>query len=60
LLARDKEGPGNGAPARGRIDLVLAIEDGDEVEMALPGAYRLSAEMRRAIKAIPGMVVEDC
>jgi hypothetical protein len=30
------------------------------VELELPGAYRLSAEMRRAIKAIPGMTVEDC
>ena len=32
----------------------------DEVEMALPGAFHLWAEMRRAIKAIPGMTVEDC
>jgi len=60
LLTRDAAGQGNGRPARGRIALVLATGDGDEVEMALPGAYRLSAEMRRAIKAIPGMVVEDC
>ena len=60
LLSRDDDGAGNGAPARGRIALILATGDGDEVEMALPGAYRLSAEMRRAIKAIPGMIVEDC
>ncbi len=60
LLARDKEGSGNGAPARGRVALVLATGEGDEVELELPGAYRLSAEMRRAIKAIPGMTVEDC
>ena len=50
----------NGRAGRGRVALVLATEDGDEVEMALPGAYRLTAEMRRAIKAIPGMIVEDC
>jgi DNA polymerase-3 subunit alpha len=65
LLARDKEGAGNGQsgngrPSRGRIALVLATGEGDEVELDLPGAYRLSAEMRRAIKAIPGMIVEDC
>ena len=51
---------GNGRAARGRVSLVLATGDGDEVEMALPGAFHLSAEMRRAIKAIPGMTVEDC
>jgi DNA polymerase-3 subunit alpha len=70
LLARDKEGagngqsgngqPGNGRAARGRIALVLAAGEGGEVELELPSAYRLSAEMRRAIKAIPGMTVEDC
>ena len=60
LLTRDDGGAGNGQPARGRIALILATGEGDEVEMALPGAYRLSAEMRRAIKAIPGMIVEDC
>ena len=60
LLTRDNGGAGNGQPARGRIALILATGDGDEVEMTLPGAYRLSAEMRRAIKAIPGMIVEDC
>jgi DNA polymerase-3 subunit alpha len=65
LLARDKEGSGNGQSgngraSRGRIALVLATGEGDEVELELPGAYRLSAEMRRAIKAIPGMIVEDC
>jgi hypothetical protein len=59
-LTRDAAGNGNGQPARGQIALVLSTGDGDEVEMALPGGYRLSAEMRRAIKAIPGMVVEDC
>ncbi|MDX1575703.1 MAG: DNA polymerase III subunit alpha, partial [Kiloniellales bacterium] len=70
LLARDAQGQGsgksgngrsgNGRPARGRVSLVLATGDGDEVEMELPGAFHLSAEMRRAIKAIPGMTVEDC
>jgi len=57
---KGQSGNGNGTSGRGRVALVLATEDGDEVEMALPGAYRLSAEMRRAIKAIPGMIVEDC
>ena len=65
LLARDKEGSGNGrsgggGAARGRVALVLAAGEGGEVELELPSAYRLSAEMRRAIKAIPGMTVEDC
>ena len=63
LLVRDKEGAGNGQSGRaprGRVALVLTTVDGDEVEVALPEAYHLSAEMRRAVKAIPGMIVEDC
>ncbi len=59
LLERDGETAGNGAPARGRVSLVLATDEGAEVAMDLPGAFRLSAEMRQAIKAIPGLTVED-
>ncbi|WP_119458633.1 DNA polymerase III subunit alpha [Rhodospirillaceae bacterium SYSU D60014] len=45
---------------RGRIRLVLEIERAREVEMALPGAWSLSAATRAAIKAIPGVVdVQD-
>jgi DNA polymerase-3 subunit alpha len=59
LLDRET-GEGNGANGgKARISLVLETADGDEVEVELPSNYRLSGEMRQAIKAIPGLVVED-
>ena len=47
----------NGRP--GRVQLVLDLAARGEVEMELPGAYRLPAEIRQAIKAIPGVNVQD-
>ena len=50
--------PANGS--RGQVALVLTLADGQEVEMALERDYALTPEMRQAIKAIPGVVVQDC
>jgi DNA polymerase-3 subunit alpha len=50
LLDRESRG-------RGRVALVLDLEDGQEVELDLPGGYRLSAAARQAIKAVPGVTV---
>jgi DNA polymerase-3 subunit alpha len=50
----EREGRG-----RGRVALVLDLADGQEVEFELPGAYRLSPAGRQAIKAIPGIEVQD-
>ena len=50
--------PVNGG--RGQVALVLTLENGQEVEMALARDYALTPEMRQAIKAIPGVVVQDC
>ncbi len=52
LLQRETEG-------RGHIKLVLDLADGQEVELELPGGYRLSPAARQAIKAVPGLVVQD-
>jgi len=41
---------------RGRISLVLGIDAGREVEMALPGGYRVSPGMRAAVKSLPGVL----
>ena len=49
----------SGGAARGRVTLVLDLESGREVELELPDQYKLSTEMRRAVKAIPGVVVQD-
>ncbi len=50
---------GAGGPAKGRVSLVLDLEGSPEVEIELPETYRVSAELRRAIKAIPGVAVQD-
>ena len=52
LLAREGRG-------RGHIRLVLALDDGQEVEFDLGQSYRLSPEVRQAIKAVPGVVMQD-
>ena len=59
LLTREEEGPASAAAGRARINLILESADGAEVEMELPGQYRLSGSMRQAIKSIPGVTVED-
>ena len=55
VLAREQAA----AAARGRIALVLDLPCGEEVEMELPQRYQLSARLRQAIKAIPGLVAQD-
>ncbi len=47
------------ARGKGRVSLVLDLEDGQELEVELPGAYQISPLVRQAIKAIPGLIVED-
>ncbi len=44
----------HGKKGRGRLDLVIDT-DVQEVEMTIPGAYVISAAIRSAIKAIPGI-----
>jgi len=53
LLDRERRG-------RGRVDLVLDLDNRREVEIALPGAWAISGATRAAIKAIPGILdVQD-
>ncbi len=52
LLERESHG-------RGRVALVLDLDDGREVELDLPDGYRLSAAARQAIKAVPGVTVQE-
>ena len=47
------------ARGKGRVSLVLDLDDGQELEVELPGAYQISPIVRQAIKAIPGLIVED-
>jgi DNA polymerase-3 subunit alpha len=52
LLERDGKG-------RGKVVLLLDLEGKQEVEVKLPGGYRLSPSASQAIKAIPGVVTQD-
>ncbi|MCG8544769.1 MAG: DNA polymerase III subunit alpha, partial [Alphaproteobacteria bacterium] len=40
---------------KGHVTLVLDVED-QEIEMAIPGGYRITPVMRSAVKSIPGVV----
>jgi DNA polymerase-3 subunit alpha len=49
----------HGENGRGRIHLLLEADD-REIEMDLPGGYAISAAVRSAVKAIPGVIdVQD-
>jgi DNA polymerase-3 subunit alpha len=52
LLAREGRG-------RDPIRLFVALDDGQELEFDLGPRYRLSPEIRRALKAVPGVVMQD-
>ena len=52
LLAREGRG-------RGHIRLILSLDDGQEVEFDLGQKYQLSPEIRQALKAVPGVVMQD-
>jgi DNA polymerase-3 subunit alpha len=51
----------NGGPVRqeradGEVSMVLLLGEGAEVEVKLPGRFRISPQIAGAIKAIPGVV----
>ena len=52
MLAREGRG-------RSPVSLILNFDDGREAEFELPDRFQLSAEVRQAIKAIPGVEVQD-
>ena len=52
VLAREGRG-------RSPVALVVNFDDGREAEFELPERFQLSAQVRQAIKAIPGVEVQD-
>ncbi|MFQ5467479.1 MAG: OB-fold nucleic acid binding domain-containing protein, partial [Kiloniellaceae bacterium] len=48
-----------GERGRGRVALVLHAAEDRDVELELPGGFRLSPDLRQAIKAIPGVRIHD-
>jgi DNA polymerase-3 subunit alpha len=62
-VAKRLEGP---APARaaqdkadGEVSLVLMLGEGTEVEVKLPGRFKVSPQIAGAIKAVPGVVAVE-
>jgi DNA polymerase-3 subunit alpha len=49
VLARDGAG-------RGRVSVVVPLDPTREVELALPGSYRIGPGIRAAVKALPGVL----
>jgi DNA polymerase-3 subunit alpha len=54
-LERIKRAIASGRRGRGRISLILALDAEHEVEVALPGRYAISADLRAALGAVPGV-----
>ncbi len=44
---------------RGRVSVVLDLAPGEELEFELSGRFNLTPDSRRAMKNLPGLVVED-
>jgi DNA polymerase-3 subunit alpha len=57
-VAKRLEPPPRGAPERGdaEISMILLLDGGTEVEVKLPGRYKVSPQIAGAIKAVPGVV----
>ena len=57
-LEASQTGPGRSAQgsAEGEVSMVLMIGQGTEVEVRLPGRFKVSPQIAGAIKAVPGVV----
>src|SRR5207344_1605298 len=48
--------PGRVSKADGEVNMVLLLAGGAEVEVRLPGRFKVSPQIAGAIKAVPGVV----
>jgi len=48
-----------GGRGRGRVSLVLTLNEDDEAEINLPETYQLNTAIRAAVKSLPGIQVQD-
>jgi DNA polymerase III subunit alpha len=60
-VARRLEGPGSDRSPQdnGEVALVLMLGEGTEVEVKLPGRFKVSPQIAGAIKAVPGVVAVE-
>jgi len=60
LKRLEKNGGGNGADAgEGEVSMVLLLQNGSEVEVKLPGRFKVSPQIAGAIKAVSGVVTVE-
>ncbi len=56
----EKNGGGNGVDAgEGEVSMVLLLQNGSEVEVKLPGRFKVSPQIAGAIKAVSGVVTVE-
>jgi DNA polymerase-3 subunit alpha len=58
-VAKRLEGPARAATDSGEVALVLMLGEGTEVEVKLPGRFKVSPQIAGAIKAVPGVVAVE-
>jgi DNA polymerase-3 subunit alpha len=54
-----KSAGGNGADGDGEVSMVLMLQNGSEVEIKLPGRFKVSPQIAGAIKAVSGVVTVE-
>jgi DNA polymerase III subunit alpha len=59
LEALPKSSGGNGADGDGEVSMVLMLKNGSEVEIKLPGRFKVSPQIAGAIKAVSGVVTVE-
>ena len=57
--SRVRGGNGNGNSGEGEVSMVLMIDALTEVEVRLPGRFKVSPQIAGAIKAVPGVVLVE-
>ncbi len=60
-VAKRLEGPASGRSPQdnGEVALILLLNEGTEVEVKLPGRFKVSPQIAGAIKAVPGVVAVE-
>ena len=57
--ARSSSARNGGEPADGEVSMVLLLPNGSEVEVKLPGRFKVSPQIAGAIKAVSGVVTVE-
>jgi DNA polymerase III subunit alpha len=57
--ARNGNGNGGAEAGDGEVSMVLLLQNGSEVEVKLPGRFKVSPQIAGAIKAVTGVVTVE-